>query len=242
MQIEELIPQSAIKNLQGKSVVLDALCKMKEGKYCHIEVQKSDDDNHLKRVRYNSSCITANISDLGIKYENIPDVCVIYISQRDFFKEGKVIYHVDSVIRETGELADDGLQRIYVNATSKDESDIAELMTVFTESDKYNYEKFPKISARKHLFKEGEEGKKEMSDIVRAIAEEERAEGRAEGQRELIVTLTMKKYAVGQSAERIADDLMEEPDEIRRICMVIDNAKVEQKILSAEKILEQLKQ
>ena len=62
LTVEEVIPQNAIKNLQGRSVVVDALCRMQGGHYCHVEVQKSNDDDHKRRVRYNSSCITANIS------------------------------------------------------------------------------------------------------------------------------------------------------------------------------------
>lgn len=184
LTVEEVIPQNEIKNLQGRSVVLDALCKMQGGHYCHVEVQKSNDDDHVRRVRYNSSCITTNISDVGIRFENVPDVYVIYISKSDFLHTGLTICHDDSVIRETKEVVDDGLYRIFVNATVKDGSDVSELMDIFTKSEKYNYEKFPKTSARKWTFKERKEGQQEMSDIVREIAFKERQEGRQEGRRE----------------------------------------------------------
>ena len=65
---------------------------------------------------------------------------------------------MDSVIRETKEVVDDGLYRIFVNATVKDGSDASELMDIFTKSDKYNYDKFPKTSTRKYTFKERKEG------------------------------------------------------------------------------------
>jgi len=240
LEVQELIPQKAIKNLQGRSVILDALCKMQDGSYCHVEVQKADDDDHLRRVRYDSSCITANISDTGIRFKDVPDVCVIYISRSDIFKAGKTLYHVDSVIRETGEIVDDGLSRIFVNATVKDDSDISELMDVFTKSDRYDFEKFPKISARKYLFKEDEKGEKEMSEIMREIAAEERAEGRAEGRRENLISLVMKKYATGQSVEQIATDLMEGITEIEAICRILEEAKAEKKDFSVEEILERL--
>ena len=41
-----------------------------------------------------------NISDVGIRFENVPDVYVIYISKSDFLHTGLTICHVDSVIRE----------------------------------------------------------------------------------------------------------------------------------------------
>ena len=84
------------------------------------------------------------------------------------------------MIRETKEVVDDGLYRIFVNATVKDGSDVSELMDIFTTSDKYNYDKFPKTSARKYTFKERKEGQQEMSDIVREIVVKERQEERQE--------------------------------------------------------------
>ena len=74
--VESIVPQSSIKNLQGRSVVLDALCVLQNGKRCNVEVQKANDENHEKRVRYNTSCITANITDPGTKFEKVPDVIV----------------------------------------------------------------------------------------------------------------------------------------------------------------------
>ena len=126
-----------------------------------VEVQKANDDDHVRRVRYNSVCITANISDTGIKFEDVPDVYGIYISKRDIFQSGLTVCRVDSVICETGELVDDGLYRIFVSAKVKDGSDISELMDVFTQDDTYNFEKFPKTSEHKNRFKEREDGKKD---------------------------------------------------------------------------------
>lgn len=41
--VEQVIPQNTIKNLQGHSVILDALCVLEDGKRCNIEVQKAKD-------------------------------------------------------------------------------------------------------------------------------------------------------------------------------------------------------
>ena len=79
-------------------------------------------------------------------------------------------------MRETGQVIEDGWKRIFVNTKVKDKSDVAELMSLFTDSDVYNDKKFPKVSARKRWFKENQEGEKQMSDIVRAIVEKEREE------------------------------------------------------------------
>ena len=169
VKILQVIPQNSIKNLQGRSVILDALCEMEDGGVVNIEVQKSDDDSHIKRVRYNTSCITANITDTGTKFEFVPDVIGIYISKFDVFKMGKTVYHIDRVIRENGEIQHNGLQEIYVNAKVNDGSDIADLMSIFINPEKYDFKKFPKISKRKKQFKENE-GDLTMCDLVENYA------------------------------------------------------------------------
>ena len=170
--VKSVVPQNSIKNLQGRSVVLDALCMLENGEYCNVELQKADDDNHAKRVRYNASCVTANITEPGIKFEKVPDVIGIYISKFDMFKSGKTVYHIDRVIRETGEVQNNGLQEVYVNTKIDDGSDIAELMRIFKEKDTYNFKKFPKVSERKKQFKENEGGSDKMCDLVENYAKE----------------------------------------------------------------------
>ena len=76
IKVKKVVPQNSIKNLQGRSVVLDALCETEDGKEFNVEVQKADDDDHVRRVRYNTSCVTANITEPGTKFEKVPDVTV----------------------------------------------------------------------------------------------------------------------------------------------------------------------
>ena len=63
------------------------------------------------------------------------------------------MYHIDRVVRETGEVQDNGLQEIYVNTKIDDGTDIAESMHIFTDINAYDFEKFPKVSKRKKQFK-----------------------------------------------------------------------------------------
>lgn len=86
IQVLELKHQDSIKNLQGRSVVLDARCVDALDNHFAVEVQKSDNDDHQRRVRYNASCVTANITAPGSNFKNVPNLCSIYISKRDFSK------------------------------------------------------------------------------------------------------------------------------------------------------------
>ena len=77
-----------------------------------MELQRSNNDHHLKRVRFNASSITVRDSQTGEKFEKTIDLIVVYISEFDIFKRGRVIYHVDSVIRETQEKVDEARAEI----------------------------------------------------------------------------------------------------------------------------------
>ncbi len=119
------VPQKSIRNLQGRSVKLDALCVLGDGRRCNVEVQKADSDNHLKRVRYHSACITAGTSDTGTDFSQVPTVYIVYITKFDIFKKGKTIYHIKKIVEETGEIIDDGAYEIFVNTAVVDNTDIS---------------------------------------------------------------------------------------------------------------------
>ena len=93
--VKDVIVQSSERNLYGRSVRLDALCILGNGKKCNVEVQRSNKDHHLKRVRFNASVITVRDSQTDDKFEETIDLIVVYISEFDIFKCGRVIYHVD---------------------------------------------------------------------------------------------------------------------------------------------------
>ncbi len=61
--------QQDIKNLQGRSVRLDILAVDKDNKVYNIEIQRSDKGAGVKRARYNSSIIDANVTEPGEKFE-----------------------------------------------------------------------------------------------------------------------------------------------------------------------------
>ena len=92
----------------------------------------------------------------------------------------KMVYHIDRVVRETGEVQDNGLQEIYVNTKIDDGTDIAELMHIFTDINAYDFEKFPKVSKRKKQFKTNEGGKNEVCDLVENYAKKKATEAAEE--------------------------------------------------------------
>lgn len=203
LQVKEVYLQEPVHNLQGRSVRLDVLCEKSDGNYINVEVQRANNDNHFKRVRYNASCITANITEPGEKFKNVRDVCVIYISEFDMFKRGKTIYHVRQIVQETENeknpvYVDDGFSSIYVNTAENDNTEIAELMHCFLQT-KVKDLKFPKLSNRVTQLKESEEGVMEVCVAVERYAEKYAKMRESEAKAEEIVTMGIE-YNVPQKA------------------------------------------
>ena len=203
-------PQSKLQNLRGRSVVFDAMCKLKGGAMVDIEVQKTNNDDHLKRVRYNSAVLTANITSPGTKFRRVPNVIIIFISKFDIFKDGYALYHVDKIVRESSRKIEDGLDEIYVNSAVKDGSKVSELMELFVDLKAYNKDEFPVVSETKKIYKETEEGVQTMCEITEKLYKKGKKLGFAEGEargksKGILFTLKNMMRNLGLTADKALD-------------------------------------
>jgi len=172
--VKSVVAQRDVQNLYGRSVRLDALCVLKNKIICNIEVQKSDNDDHVKRVRYNASLITTNHTPKGCDFSSIPKVVMVFISRFDIFKKNRNIYHAHTVITDDGmdyETVDNGLSEIYVNTSVKDGSTLSELMDCFEQENVDNV-KFPNLTKEIKYYKEDRKGVHSMCQIVEDYAQE----------------------------------------------------------------------
>ena len=158
-----LVPQKTFSIQQGRSVRVDAYVEGEEDTVFNVEIQKSNDTNHVKRARYNAACITVKRSEPGDRFDDIQELYIVYITDFDLFKSGLSAYHVEPCIKETGEFVDNGLHQIYINAHGRDGSRISRLMKHFNEPD-FSDEEFPKISDKVHRL-----DKKEMFGMCKAV-------------------------------------------------------------------------
>ena len=212
LTVVEAIPQWQGKNLSGRSVVLDAKCVTGDGRQINIEVQKADDDNHLKRARYNAAVLTTNISETGKRFEFIPDVCIVFISKFDIFDSGLPLYHIDKVVRETGQVIEDGLTEIFVNTVNYDGSKPSRLMKLFTENDAYSNDEFPVTSELKSRLKSSEGGSRAMNEILEKLISDEKRESEKRGREEGIMLGKEEGMMLGkeEGAKIIAKTMIEE--------------------------------
>ena len=107
----------------------------------------------------------------------------MFISKFDIFEGGLPLYHIDKIVRETGQVIEDGLTEIYVNAAVDDGSKLAKLMKVFTNNDVYNEADFPVTSEIKARFKKDEGGTVKMDATLQKWMQESEEIGEKRGEK-----------------------------------------------------------
>ncbi len=170
LKIVEHKPQAVLRNIKGRSVTLDLKCIDEKGIIFGVEIQKHDNDNHQKRVRYNMANLDTAASEKGIKFDELKDIYEIYISRFDVFGKNRTIYHIDRMIHETQEIADNGTHEIYVNTKIDDGTEIAEYMQLLKKPSLPNNPKFPRLCKAFKNIKTGM-GDDVMCDLVQEYAE-----------------------------------------------------------------------
>ena len=217
LEVVKSTPQSAVTNTRGRSAVLDALCELSDGRLVDVEVQRADKGDLQRRARYYASLMTADRTRPGTPFEDVPDVCVVLVCEFDPLRAGCPLYHVDRVVRETGESAENGLEEVYVNALARDGSEVSALMRVLTEAETYDEERFPETSRVKRRLRETEEGRKDMGSVIEEIRAEGIAEGKAEGKLEGKLETLVRLVRDGLvSVQDAAASAGVDADEIRR--------------------------
>lgn len=169
---ETLTPQKDVKFLVNRSIRVDAYVESAKDVVFNIEVQRSDDCNHVKRVRYNASAITVSRSEPGDEFEHVQELYVVYVSEADILKGGKTIYHAEMTVKETGTVLNDGLHEIYVNTACNDGSKIARLMAHFQETEVDDPE-FPNYSRKMYSLKHDPKEVERVCKLVQDYAEKE---------------------------------------------------------------------
>ena len=210
LKVTSVSSQYVIKNLQGRSVRLDILAVDRQNQVYNIEIQRDDKGAGVKRARYNSSLIDANVTEPGEQYQNLNETYVVFITENDVLGENIPIYHVDRIVRETGKMFNDQSHIIYVNSQIKDETALGKLMHDFTctnAKDMY----YEVLADRVHYFKEDEKGVAIMCKAMEDM--------RNEAAREAEKMKAMMSYIQDHYTEMIAVDCLAREAHIsKRVC------------------------
>ena len=173
IKIKSVRTQEPLKNLQGRSAILDVHATDSTDKEFDVEIQRKDAGAGAKRARHNSSLLDAHILKSGDDTEDIPDSYVIFITENDVMKGNQPIYSVERyvTIGENNVLFGDGSHIIYVNGKYRGNDEIGRLMYDFscTNPDDMHYEALAK---KARYYKQDEKGVAAMCKIMEDMRNE----------------------------------------------------------------------
>lgn len=212
LKVAQVHVQHEMKNLQGRSARLDILAVDQENRVYNIEIQRDDRGASVKRARYNSSLIDANITEPGEQYEKLNETYVIFITEHDVLKGGRPIYRIERTVQETGESFGDGTHILYVNAQMKDDTALGQLMHDFscTSADEMHYQI---LADRVRYFKEDKEGVATMCKIMEDMKNEAAKRNSIETARVLLAMGKLSYEEIAQSVRLLTVDEVKALDE-----------------------------
>ncbi len=203
IKIKSVRTQDPLKNLQGRSAVLDVHAVDSTNKEFDVEIQRKDAGAGAKRARYNSSLLDAHILRPGDDTEDIPDSYVIFITESDVMKGEQAIYPVERyvTIGKNKVLFGDSSHILYVNGKYRGNDEIGKLMHDFscTNPDDMNYEVLAK---KARYFKQDEKGVAAMCKLMEDMRNEAAKEAELRSAKETAERLIKKgKMTLEEIAE-----------------------------------------
>ena len=135
LHVKEQVLQEDLKNLQGRSVILDCFCTDDSGAVYNIELQNSRSGASPLRARYHAGIIDMHILKAGENFTRLPESYVIFICRKDALKENRQIYHVKRIIEESGNTFPDKAQIIYINTEKSSDDELGRMIKDFYTED-----------------------------------------------------------------------------------------------------------
>ena len=161
-----------MKRLVGaRSVCLDAYGTDSSGKKYDLEIQREDKGANPHRARYHSSVLDVENLNAGQDFHELPDTYTIFITEKDFYGEGKAIYLIERINLTINRPFKDGEHILYVNGEYRGKSDLGKLMHDFncTNAADMNYEI---MAERTRYLKENPRGVSEMCKVLEEMRNE----------------------------------------------------------------------
>ena len=176
--------QYHIRNLISHSVILDILAEDDSGRVYNIEVQKSNEGNHPKRIRSYQANLDSVLLGKGCDYSDLPEAYFIFISSFDPFGLNDNYYEVERKLKGRDSTVPNGVHEIYLNTKITTDRDITKLLQYFKNSDA-SREDFGPLSDKVRFYKNNEKGGVTMCEKVQRLIDESNEELRKKYAKEL---------------------------------------------------------
>lgn len=231
LKILRVEPQRSCRNLYGRSSVLDIWGEDSRGSQYNMEIQIAENEDHLKRSRFIQSRIDSRSLGSGMGYDELPDLYLIFITEKDFLNVKTGITRIIRMIKGTDRQVENGVHEIYANLEYPAEDEEVTRLLQFikdTNDPGISRDGFPNLSARVEYLKNETGGAKGMCELLekewREGLEEGRKEGRKEGEMLRLIDQVVKKRNRKMPVDKIADALEEEEMMIERILLAAAEA------------------
>ena len=124
--------QVDLKRITGsRGLCLDVLATDGTGKKYDIEVQRATDGADPDRARYHASAMDVENSWPGMKFKELPEIYVIFITEEDVFGYNEPIHEFVTLDKKRHFPLNDRRNILYVNGQYRDNTDIGMLMHDF---------------------------------------------------------------------------------------------------------------
>ena len=217
-------PQRSFRNMYGHSSISDVWAEDAAYNQYNLEIQIAENEDHLRRSSFIQSRIDSRCLSTGMEYGELPELYLIFITEKDFLGTNEGSFEIVHRIEGLGCQVDDGVHEIYANLEKPVDDDTKQRLLKYikdTNNLEISTEGFENLAKRVNDLKSEEGGLRYMCSVMEREWAEGRAEGREEGNLLHLIRQTIKKCEKGMAVGEIAEALEEEVETIERIVMAI---------------------
>ena len=131
-EVHVIAEKSIVYHPEHHGIRLDVIANDEEGSHYSIEMQVQKRET-VKRSRYYHAQMDTELLLAGRNYEELPDVYVIFICDYDPFGDGKYMYTVTSLLKESMRSYEDGSHSIFLSTAGKNKNEVAPELVKFLE-------------------------------------------------------------------------------------------------------------
>ena len=198
--IQKVFVEDYLKNIVGKDFIFDIVAITPETSI-NLEIQR--DKYRAKPIRaknHEALLISYNTKPQQNDEEQVRTV-VIFLIEEDYYGLGEPIYHIERIVKETGESFADGSMILYVNGKYEGQDALGSLMKDFKQSD-YRLIENKILKEKVRMLKETKEGREKMCLIFEEIRNKGIEEGQIAGRKEGIKVGRKEGIKVGKKNGR----------------------------------------
>lgn len=223
LKVIRVEPQRSYRNLHGHSSVSDLWAEDSRERQYNLEIQMSENEDHLRRSRFIQSRMDSRSLGTGMEYEKLPELYLIFLTKNDFLHLGGGFCEIVHKIKDTDKNVDYGIHELYVNLECPVKDEKMQRLLDFikdTNNSQISTKGFEHLAKRVKYLKKDARGVRNMCEVL----EREREEGRAEGELLCLIGQIIKKRAKGMNSSEISEELEEKEFVIIKILAAMEKA------------------